>query len=313
MIGTITLNPSVDIRYTVEDFLIGEVTRVKEVERTAGGKGLNVSRVIRCVQESVKATGFTGGGSGSFIHRGVKDLGIIDAFVNIKGETRSCLNIISSNGSSTELLEPGPYVESSALDVFSQVYDNMLTECQVITASGSLPLGLPENYYNDLITRANEKNVKFLLDTSGESLKEALKAKPYFIKPNHEELEVIIGKKVTSQQEIEEALDLIYQQGISFCVISMGKEGSMAIVDGQKYRVTFPSIQAVNTVGSGDSYVAGIAVSLNRGYSVEETLAFASACGTANALECQTGFVQEELVEKLKKQVKVEKLKSFVS
>lgn len=308
MIGTITLNPSIDIRYTVEGFLVGSVTRVNQVERTAGGKGLNVSRVVTQLGEEVQATGFVGGSSGDFIRSEIEKLGILDAFVQIKEETRSCHNIMSSGSPNTELLESGPYIEPSALEVFSQVYERILAECKVVTASGSLPMGLPANYYNGLVTRAREKGVKFLLDTSGESLKSVIEAKPYFIKPNYEELEVITGNKVNSLQDIHQALDLLYAKGIPFCVISMGKEGSMAMVNGQKFCVTFPAVQVVNTVGSGDSFVAGVAVSLTRGYSVEETLAFASACGTANALEHQTGFVQSERVAQLKEQVKVEKL-----
>ncbi|MFP3123847.1 1-phosphofructokinase [Ectobacillus funiculus] len=308
MIGTITLNPSVDIRYTVEEFSIGSVTRVKQVERTAGGKGLNVSRVATLVGEQVQATGFLGGASGDFIRSEIKKSDIFDAFVQIQGETRSCHNIMGESVSSTELLEPGPYIDSQALEVFHQTYESMLSECKVITASGSLPQGIPQTYYNQLITKANEKGVRFLLDTSGEGLKAAVAAKPFFLKPNHEELEILIGKKVSSEQDIHEALQMLYDKGISFCVISMGKKGSMAIVDGEKYRVTFPAVQAVNTVGSGDSFVAGIAVALSRGYNVEETLAFASACGTANALESQTGFVQQETVDFLKQQVKVEKI-----
>ena len=308
MLGTITLNPSMDIRYTVNEFSIGSVTRVKQVERSAGGKGLNVSRVAMLVGEQVNATGFLGGPTGDFIRSEMKKLGIVDSFVQIEEETRRCHNIIRSDLTSTELLEAGPYIDSSTLKEFHQTYEKILSECKVVTASGSLPQGIPTNYYNQLITMAKDKGVKFLLDTSGESLLAVMEAKPFFIKPNLQELEIITGKKVSSEQDVIEALHLLHEKGIVFAVISMGKDGSMAMVHGKKYKVTFPAVNTVNTVGSGDSFVAGVAVSLNRGYGVEETLAFASACGTANALEAKTGFVQPELVAQLKEQVKVEKL-----
>lgn len=308
MIGTITLNPSIDIHYTVDSFSVGSVTRIKDMHKTAGGKGLNVSRVAACVGEKVQATGFLGGESGSYIAKEIEKLGVINSFVHTMGDTRSCHNIADGNGFNTEFLEPGPAIHSYEWELFLHNYEKLLSLCSIIIASGSLPGGLSKGTYYDLIIRANERHVRFLLDTSNENLTEAIKAKPYFIKPNLEELAAITDSKLTSEQDIINALSMLHLSGIPFCVVSLGKSGSIAIVDKQKYRVTFPLVAAINPVGSGDSFVAGIAVALSRCYDIKKTLAFASACGTANALEYQTGFVQQKMVTKLMNQVKVENL-----
>lgn len=308
MIGTVTLNPAIDTRYLVRNMSVGQVHRVQQVERTAGGKGINVSRVAVLAGEQVCATGFLGGANGSFIRGKLAALGIEDAFVEIEHETRICLNIVSDGQTSTELLEPGPSVVEEDVMKLYKTYESMLDRCTVIAASGSLPQGLPSEFYRELIQRANDKGVKFLLDTSGPSLQAAVAARPYFIKPNQEEIEVLIGRRLLVESDYYEALQQIGAAGIPCCVVSRGKEGSLAMIDGELYRVTVPSIEAVNPVGSGDSFVAGIAVSLVRGYDVYETLAFASACGTANAMEHQTGFIQLNRVEALKQQVHVVKL-----
>ena len=308
MILVLNLNASIDKRYEIEDIEKGKVMRARSVENTPGGKGLHVANVATILKEDCIATGLLGGKSGEFIEDKLKDYGIKQDFVKICGETRSCLAIISDDLVQTEILEPGPEVSESELNSFFDKYIDLIKDANVIVASGSIPKNVPNNVYRNLIEIANAKGKKFLLDTSGEALKEGIKGRPYFIKPNKDEIEALTGKKISSIQEAIEEIKIFQNQGIELVVISLGAEGSIAGYKGKFYKVSVPRVKAVNPVGSGDSYVAGVAVSIQREYGIEETLRFASACGTANAMEKESGFVTETVVNELIAKIKIEEL-----
>ena len=299
MILTVTLNPSIDRRYVVENFESGKVFRARDVQYTPGGKGLNVSRVIKDLGKDVIATGFLGGKSGEFISEKLDELDIENRFVQVSNETRSCLAIISNNGSQTEVLEPGPEIFQSELDDFYNEYREIIDECDIICASGSLPRNVPIDMYSKLIKIAKDKGKKFILDTSGEALVEGMKASPYMIKPNKEELEKILGTTISTERELVDGLKSLGRYNIDIIVASLGSEGSIVYYDDKIYRVSAPKIKAVNPVGSGDSMIAGFAVALEMGYDLETMVKFASACGTANAMEVETGKVNIENVHKI--------------
>ena len=306
MITTITFNPSIDKHYILDDLVKGEVTRAKEVENTAGGKGINVSRVIKLLGENVTATGFLGGNSGDFISEKLRKLEINNRFIKIKGETRSCLAIITKDLSQTEILEPGPTIEKNEMEKWVKYYEELLNHTKLVCASGSIPKGIPSSIYKEVIQKANKKGVKFLLDTSGEPLIKGIEGKPYFIKPNIDELKMITGESIENDKDLIKIVDKLHNKGIKFVVISLGGDGAIAGFNGKKYRVNIPKVKVINPVGSGDSMVAGIAVALNREYSIEETLALAGACGTANVMEEQTGYINFKNVNRLKEKIKIE-------
>lgn len=308
MIATITFNPSIDKRYILDDIIKGSVLRTKKVQNTAGGKGLNVSRVIRLLGEEVTATGFLGGHSGNFISDKLLELKINNKFVKIKGETRSCLAIITKDLIQTEILEPGPVVEENELEKWKESYNEILKNSSIVCASGSLPKGMKVSTYKKIIKKSNLKGVKFLLDTSGEALVQGILGKPFFIKPNIDELKVITGESINNDNDIIKIIDKIHCSGVEFIFVSLGSEGALIGYKGKKYRVYVPKIKAVNPVGSGDSTVAGIAVALHRGYNIEDTIAFAAACGTANAKEEQTGYVDPGVVKEIQNNIKIDRL-----
>ena len=308
MILVVNLNASIDKRYEIENVEKGKVMRARSVENTPGGKGLHVANVATILKEDCIVTGLLGGKSGEFIEDKLKDYGIKQDFVKISGETRSCLAIISDDLVQTEILEPGPEVSESELNRFLNKYIDLIKDSNVIVASGSIPKNVPTNIYRNLIEIANTKGKKFLLDTSGEALKEGIKGRPYFIKPNKDEIEALTGKKISSIQEAIEEIKRFQNQGIELVVISLGSEGSIAGYKGKFYKVSVPRVKAVNPVGSGDSYVAGVAVAIQREYGIEETLRFASACGTANAMEKESGFVTETVVNELIAKIKIEEI-----
>lgn len=306
MITTITLNPSIDKRYVVDNFKIGGVFRVKEMQQTPGGKGLNVTRVINQIGEPVAATGFLGGKNGEFIKESLNRLGIPNSFITIKGEIRSCIAILSSYGSQTEVLESGPEISEIEIERFYERYKELIKRSSIIIASGSLPKSVPIDMYKDLITLSKKRGIKFILDTSGKALIEGIKAQPYLIKPNKEELEAIVGSKINSEEDLILWGKELCNNGIEIVVISLGGEGSLVFHKKSIYRVKVPKVELVNPVGSGDAMVAGFAVAIKRGFDIKEMISFASACGTANAMEEETGYVNLKNVKGIKEKILIE-------
>ncbi len=308
MILVINLNASVDKRYTLPELTKGRVMRASSVDNTPGGKGLHVANVATILGEDCLATGMLGGKSGEFIADRLEDYGIRQDFVHVAGETRSCLAIITDDGVQTEILEPGPEVSAAELELFWQKYNALLDTADVIVASGSVPRGVPQDFYARLIREAKAADKPFLLDTSGELLRQGIAAQPFFIKPNRDEIEALTGRQVITEEEVAAEVRRFMAAGIPLAVVSLGAAGSLAGYDGQLYRVSVPKIKAVNPVGSGDSYVAGIAAGLARGLDIDDILKLAAACGTANAMEPESGFVRKAVVEELCGRICVERL-----
>ena len=308
MILVINLNASVDKRYKMKDLIKGEVMRAAEVDNTPGGKGIHVANVATILGEDCIATGYLGGKSGEFISEKLQDYGIKQDFVQVAGETRSCLAIITESGAQTEILEPGPTVNPEEQEVFLAKYQELLSKAAVVAASGSMPKGLPGDFYGQLINLARKAGKPFLLDTSGEALIQGIKAQPYFVKPNNDEIKVLVGAELRSDEDIVHVLQKFMEDGIKLPVISLGVQGSMAGYNQHVYKITVPKIQCKNPVGSGDSFVAGIAVGIERGMAIEDVLSLGAACGTANAMEDESGFVRKEVVEELFTQIKIQQI-----
>lgn len=308
MILAVTMNPAIDKVYAIDDFHVSGVFRPKAMTATAGGKGLNVARVAKILGEQVVATGLIGGATGQFIHKQVQDSGIISRFVPIEGETRICINIMDEkNAISTEVLEPGPTVSEREYKTFLERFEGMVEDCDVVTASGSLPQGLPTDFYRNLIRIAKEKGKKFILDTSGEYFKEGIKESPFMVKPNQDELAQVVGRPLSAKEDYVSALKALKGKGIDFPVITLGARGCVAAFPtGEVYRFFAPPIRVVNAVGSGDSFVAGCAVALSRGAAPIDVIKLGMACGMANTQFFKTGMVSLELVEKFLRSIQCE-------
>lgn len=201
MILVINFNTSVDKRYEIEDIQKGKVIRARTVENTPGGKGIQVANVATILKEDCIATGFLGGKTGEFIEEKLKEYGIKQDFVKIKGDSRECLAFITEEFMQTEILEPGPEISETEKQNFFQKYIELIEEAEIIVASGSVPRNVERNYYRSLIELAKCKNKKFLLDTSGELLREGIKGKPFFIKPNKDKIELLTGKEIKSEKD----------------------------------------------------------------------------------------------------------------
>ena len=310
MILTITLNPSVDIAYQLDTFHLDTVNRVEKVQKTAGGKGLNVTRVLKQIGEDVVATGFIGGEIGSYVKKQLTRNDIKNSFVEIGNETRNCIAVLH-DGQQTEILEQGPTIQEHEALNFIEHLEIILNNVDVVVISGSLPKGLASNYYVKVIELCKKCGVAVVLDCSGKALKNVLESqqKPTVIKPNTEELSQLIGKNVTDDiQELKAVLSGQLFQGIDWIVVSLGAKGAFAKHNDKFYRVKIPKINVVNPVGSGDSTVAGIAASLAHALPDAELLKKANVLGMLNAQEEQTGYVNLEHSEVLYSQIEVEEV-----
>jgi tagatose 6-phosphate kinase len=293
MITTVTLNTAIDKTYYLESFQIGQVSRVKTMRSVAGGKGINVARVIQQLGYKSFITGFAGGHNGQFIRHALDKQSLEHAFVEVSGESRVNLNIIPSDtGTSTEILESGPLIEESEITQFLKVLEAAAKRSKVVVLSGSLPPGVPVQFYSTLIDICQQQGALAILDTSGQALKEGLHAKPYMIKPNEDELKAITGQEITKEADLLNIIRDIMELGIVCVAVSLGAKGSIVGFKGLIYRVQIPAIEAINPVGSGDSYTAGFAIGLENDLSIEECLKMAAAGGTANAVSEQAGDVK---------------------
>lgn len=308
MITTITLNVAIDKAYVVEDFAKNTVTRVLKCTNTAGGKGLNVSKVIKLCGEDIVATGFVGGHAGAYVEDLLSEHNITTDFIHTKSETRSCINILASDGSSTEFLEPGAPVTSEEVGEFYTKIEQLISQSDAITMSGSVPKGVDTTIYADLITRIKAQGKKVIMDTSGELLANGIKACPTLIKPNSEELEALLNIKINNRGDVIEAAKKLQSTGIEYVVVSLGGDGALVVCKEGVFHGKPPKITPVNTVGCGDSMVGAFAVALARNLQIGEALRYAVAVSAANALTMATGSFKVSDMEELLPKVVVERL-----
>lgn len=298
MITTVTMNASIDKAYSIKGSVNpGTVMRVTRCKNSAGGKGLNVARVASLCKVPVKATGIIGGYNGDYLLELLNQDGVAHDFFRVKGETRSCINILSEDNISTEFLEPGFEVSEPEQREFLEFFGNVIQEGSIVTISGSVPGGFDKGIYAKLIKIAKKAHKTVLLDTSGEYLKAALAAKPDFVKPNCEELEALFDCKIESIGDVRIWAQRLYDMGIKYVVVSMGADGAILICEEGTYHGKPQPIKAVNTVGCGDSMVASFASALAMNKTPSECLAYSVAVSAANAMSMRTGYFEPEDLE----------------
>lgn len=309
MILTVTLNPSVDISYRVEDFRPYAVNRSSRTIKTAGGKGLNVSRVLKILGADLKATGFLGGELGAFIQKELDRAEIKNDFLFTDKATRNCIAIISEGGQ-TEVLEAGPRLGQADTDAFMQKYSRLCAEADIVAISGSAPEGVGTDFIEEMIRTAKQCGARVIADMSGKNLKEivfSFAEKPFAIKPNLEEFLDLIGKSTKNGVNIKEAL-LEHTQGIELVMLSCGEDGAYVKEKERVWKVDIPKIKAVNPIGSGDSTVAGLSYALDRGSGIEEAIRLANACGMSNCMNEKTGHIEPDQVRELEAKISLREI-----
>lgn len=305
MIYTVTLNPALDKTVEIPSLVVDGVNRIATMRTDPGGKGINVSKVIRKLGGESIAVGILGGNTGSAVRLAVESMKLKTAFLFIEGETRTNLKVIDPvNHTNTDLNEPGLTVSKEILD---RLLEDLLSRIQsgdIVVISGSLPLGAPKNTYAVWVKSCKEAGAKVLLDADGELLQKGMEASPYLIKPNRHELSELMGKKLETPQELEKAARrLMKEYGIKKIVISLGSAGALYITGEETIYAEGLSVPVKSTVGAGDSVVAALAISEEAGWSLEKTVRLSTACGAANVMCSGTQAAEYDVIRELIPQV----------
>ncbi len=287
---TVTLNPAIDKMLDVTSFDIGSENRADSVVASAGGKGINVSRSLKCLGLKSIASGFAGGAVGQNFLRDLLLEGIEHNFVFIEGETRVNLTVKDQKTSKvTRILEPGPVIDKKDLASFRHKFSRMAQESDWIVLSGRGIKGTPSGFYCELVEVGQKAGANVVVDSAGEDLRFALKAKPFLVKPNLSEAQVFLKQELKNQRQLKDALKKFLSLGAKNVIISVGEKGALA-TDGKIFcSASCPKVKVVNNVGCGDALVAGFVYALTKKSSFYDALCFAVAAGAANALSVIPG------------------------
>lgn len=308
MILTVTLNPALDRVVNVASFQSGKVNLIgKERVRIAGGKGINVSRVVKALGERTLATGWLGGSQGRIIKRNLDKENIDTDFVLIKEESRLNLTILDPvSGKKTHLVEEGPRISCPEVKNLEEKLKNLVEGARVVVFSGSIPRGVGEGIYDSLIKLVLSYNNRIIsiLDTRGEPLKKGLQAKPFMLKPNKEEMEELVGRRLSRLEELVEVARSLRERHVKLVVVSGGKGEVLVVGEGEVLILAPPSVKSLNPVGAGDALVAGFAVGLLRGMNLEEMSSLGVAAGAASVEKGREGVLSLERIEELAKKVR---------
>ena len=305
MIYAMTLNPAIDYVVKTENFLVGELNRLYQEEMYFGGKGINVSRVLKEFGLDSVNLGYIAGFTGDAIKEGIEGRGLETDFVKLKnGNSR--INVKVKSGSETELNGKGPKIRrKDKEELFNKL--SRLKKGDILVMSGSIPAGLSDTIYEEIMASIKQKGVEFVVDASGNLLKNALKHNPLLIKPNKFELEQLFGQKVDTASETIACAKKLIEKGALNVLVSMGKDGAVFVNrENEAYKITAPKGEAINTVGAGDSTVAGFLAGYINGESVENILKIAIASGSATAFS--EDLATKEEIDELFEKVKVEKV-----
>ncbi len=306
MIYTITLNPAMDRTLWIEKIRSDDSNRIKKEERYAGGKGIDVSRVLTSLEVVNKALGFVGGFAGEELEGRLLNEGIACDFVRISGETRT--NIIvneTSTGNQTVFNARGP--EIKPYEVMQMIHKvEKVEDPKIVAISGSLPPGVNPEIYRKIIEIFKSRGAMVILDTDGDALKVGINGLPDVIKPNLHELSRLVGRKLHKKDEIISAANDLRNQGIGIVLVSMGADGILLLGDKEQYLASPPKVKVENTIGAGDSAIAGFVYGLSEGKTLKEALAYAVAAGTATTLKPGTALCHKEDFLKLLPQINVQ-------
>ena len=306
IIATITLNPSLDINITVHGLVLDETNRWTSSHLYAGGKGINISRAIHEMGGRTVAYGFIGGSPGRQVEILLDAEEVPFSFTPIEHETRTNFIITDTKTfRQTRIDAPGPRISKQEFERFHRKIRQIQPKPDLVVVGGSVPPGLPVNIYYDIVMEAKDFGVRCILDSAGQWLEKGIKAKPYLIKPNVHEAEVLLKTDLPTEEAIiKAALDLV-DTGIEVVVISQGKDGLIAATKERIVKAVPPQVKVRSAVGAGDCSVAGLALKLVDNEPLIEACRLAVALGTAAVLTPGTELAHKADVEKLLPQIKV--------
>lgn len=309
MIYTVTLNPALDKTVEIPGMALDTVNRITSMRTDPGGKGINVSKVIAKLGGESCAVGILGGESGRTLLAALEREGLRTHFRFVEGQTRTNLKIIDrALHTNTDINEPGLTVSPADLDALLRDLLGMVREGDIVVLAGSLPQGAPQDTYRVWTAACREKGARVCLDADGVLLAEGLKAAPYLIKPNEDELSRLVGHRLTDTDELIVEGRRLLKGGVTRVVISLGERGALYLRGNEVLYAEGLSVPVGSTVGAGDSVVAALAYADSLGMSDEDAVRLSTATGAANVMCSGTQPAEREAVEKLLPQVKIRRI-----
>jgi len=287
MILVVGLSPAWQRTLTFEDFSLEKVNRAKHVSETASGKGVNVARVAGQLGAAVRLLTVAGGPRGHLFIQSLRDYGIDARIVRVEAETRICQTLLA-DGAVTELVEEAGAMSRDEVREIEARLASQIRQAKVLVLTGTVPRGCGDDFYARLISKARARRIPVLVDAQAKQLANAVRAKPLVVRINRDEFR---------------AVPKLAREGVEWFVISNGAR-SVSVLHGPKtMRFTPPSVKVVNSIGSGDAMLAGIAYGIWRRQSMTEAIRLGIACGAANAMTPTPGFVRIADVKQLLKRV----------
>ena len=307
MIVTVCLNPAIDVTYRVLELSVGRSHRVLEVHARAGGKGVNVARVLHQLDEPVTVAGLCGGATGAEIAADLQRSGLPAAFTLISGQSRRTVTVVDARDA-TVFNEPGPQVSAAEWTAFTAAFDEIAKAGRVVVASGSVPPGCPDTAYAELVAIARANGAAVVLDAEGEQLRHALGARPDVAKPNAAEVAHLFGRPVSTRQDARDAAQLLCNSGAEAGIVSLGAEGFVAVTPSAVFDVRLPRRIRGNQTGAGDALAGAIARGLARHDPWPELLADAAALSAAAVAVPVAGSVAIDVMAEVRPGVVVQKV-----
>jgi len=316
MIITVTLNAALDRTLVAPGFALGQSRTVDHALTLGGGKGLNVARALHGLGRDVLALGLVGGPTGETIRIALDGEGLPYQLTEISGESRTCTAIVDpETGIATEINEPGPSIHERELDRFLDLFREKVPEARLVALSGSLPDGVPTDFYARLIEIARGSGVPCVLDSRGSALREGLAAGPFLAKPNQHEAAELFGAVFDPE---DSGVLAALPAGLTLLAITLGAAGALLHGPTGSWRALAPAVRPIDTVGAGDSFVAGLCAALldaagaqpleeaARGSDVlGRALRFATALATANTLSVGAGICNADDLARVEPAVRV--------
>ncbi len=304
MIYTVTLNPSIDYVIKLNHLNNGSVNRVHEENVYPGGKGINVSRILKTLGYDNIATGFVSGFTGDFITNSLKELDIKSDFIKLEsGFTR--INVKIKSDEETEINGQGPHISEEKLNELFNKLDK-LKEDDILILAGSIPSTLNENLYEVIMDKVKASKAKVVVDATKNLLMNVLKHNPFLIKPNNHELEEIFNVKLHNEDDIIIYANKLKDMGAKNVLVSRGKDGALLVTEDNKvYLSNVPKGNVINSVGAGDSMVAGFVCGYLNTNSYEEALKLGAASGSATAFS--SDLAEREFIDELVNHINIER------
>jgi tagatose 6-phosphate kinase len=299
----VSLNAAVDRIVYLPHLYLNQANRSTYSIDQAGGKGINVARALKALGHEVLVIGMTGGNTGNLIREDLLHSHIPCSLIPLSGRSRNCYILVDqSNNTQTVINEPGPVILPEEYQLFCHELNRRLEDAALLVCSGSLPQAVAPGCYGDFVAMARAHNVPTLVDATGDALGEALPAQPYFVKPNREEAEGLLGHKVTDENAVAAAQE-IARRGATVGLISLGSSGAVAVWDDQSIFVPAPQVPTINAVACGDTFLAGCAAAILAQKSIPEMLYWGVAAGSANARAGGAARITRQDFEELLQQV----------